>query len=516
MQTLTFSSGISSTWFYNEIYQGGCYYNLPTGDYLVMVIGGRVFILTPSNTGWTVSDLTPDDGNARYISICYLCQADTYVIIQDGEHVPLVVDATDGLTAYRVGGTNPIPIAKVMAYVDNRLWLAKDNLLFAGDLLGSEANAVLTAKEDIYLNEGGSFKAPSAFGNIVSLSAIAVQDNATSQGSLMAKCEYGIFTVNGLIPRDDWKNSSILQITLPDIGATGHRSECNVNGDQWFRSHDGWRTYRQARAEINGWNQVPLSSPVGQYVDNDTPAFLEYGSAIYWDNRLLLTSGPTMANNRPSHRGVLSLDFDPISTGFDASPEPAWDGLWTLPGNVTELLTGVFNNQKRAFAMCIVNGQNALYEFKSDGYRDNDTTDISWSFTTKTMFVNQPNAYTAKLLVNGGTFRVSDIIGSPAWTLSFRQDDARNWKPWANGTETGQVPNCSPSTDGTCSIACPTAYYDPFRVLPMPPNTTDGVTERPDVKFYDMQFKWEITGYLQFENFRPQAVFESDKAEKPS
>ena len=515
LQSLTFLSGASSSYFYGEIYQGGCYYNLPTGDYMVMMIGGRVFVLSPTNRGWNVSDLTPDAGNDRYASIAYLCQADTYLIIQDGEHVPLVVSGTNGLTCFRVGGTTPIPIGLQMAYVDNRLWIANGNLLFAGDLLGSEADAVLNADENLYLNEGGSFKAPSAFGDIVSLSAIAVQDSATGQGSLMAKCEGGIFTVNGLIPRDQWKESSILQITLPNIGATGHRSECNVNGDQWFRSHDGWRTYRQARAEINGWNQIPLSSPVGQYVKNDTDAFLPYGSAIYWDNRLFVTSGPTVSNNRPSHRGLLSLDFDPITNGFGDNPQPAWDGFWTLPGNVTELLTGTFNGSKRALAMCIVNGQNVLYEIKSDGYQDNGTTDISWSPTSKAMFVNMPNAYTEKILDKGGSFRVSKVIGNVSMTLKFRQDDAKNWKTLKTFTFQGQQSNCLPSTEGSCSIAYPTEFYVPFEVLPLPDDTTDAVSDRADTRFYEIQFKWEITGYLELQNFRPQAIFYSDKQEKP-
>lgn len=513
-QNLIFQGDADQDYFADEIYQGGCRYNRPDGDYIVMVIGGRVYSLEPTreSNDWNVYDLTPDYPNNRYAPIAYLCQADRYVVIQDGEHVPIVVD---GLTAFRVGGVNPIPIGTVMAYVNNRLWLVvQGNQLVAGDLLNSEDNAVLKFTENLYLNEGGSFSPPGAFGNILSLSAQAFQDTATGQGTLTVGCEYGVFSINGLVPRDQWKNTTIQQITLIDVGFTGHRSACNVNGDLWFLSHDGWRSYRQARAEIQGWNHVPLSNPVRQYVDNDTVENRLYTSAVYWDNRLLVTSGPYVSNNRPANFGLLSLDFHPVSTGFAASAPPAWDGYWTLLGDVCELLTGVFDSRKRCFALCLVNGSNALYEIKADGYADDDTTPISWELDTKKYFFDDPRGAMLKKIVSGGDIRTSDRQGSTTTTIQYRQDDSCQWKDWQTFTETVPAQSCNLSASN-CSYSLPACYYSPRNVLGVPGDTKDSVSERFDTDFYDLQCKLKFNGWLKLESLRLQASMPTDKDENP-
>lgn len=504
--------GSSDSNFLNGILQGWAYYNLPDHDYIALVIGGKIYLVEYLQNSVTVSDVTPSDGgNDPNIPICWLCQADKYLIIQDGQRVPIVV--SDKISK-RADGINPIPTGTVMAYGNGRLWVAFQNQLLAGDLIGSEEDAVLKFSEAVYLNEGGSFKLPASQGNVVSLDFIAYQDTATGQGTLVVGGEYGFSTINSLIPRDQWKSNPIQQITLIGIGSTGHRSTCNVNGDLWFRSHDGWRTYRQARAEAQGWSQVPLSAQVQQYIDNDTQPFLPYVSAVYFDNRLLVTSGPSASNNRTSNFGILSLDFHPLSTGFATSAGPAWDGYWELPGPVIGLLTGVFQGVKRCFAFCLVNNQNTIYEFTT-GYADNGTDAISWELVTKKFMFTDPSKGMEKKLIQGGDFRVSNRIAATTATLSWRQDDSCEWKPWQTFSETGRVGQCSPTTvGGVCTLTSQPCQYTPRELLGEPLESFDSVTERDNSRFYDCQFKFNFTGYLCLESFRPQAIVVSDKDER--
>lgn len=511
-QPLVSNDSAALPYYRSEIYQGGIYYNRPDGDYMVHVVGGRVYVLEDTGAAWRVLDVTPDGaGLARYTPLVYLCQADKYVIIQDGENVPIVVDGT---TAYRAPGKNPIPIGGPMAYVNGRLWLAIANELLAGDLVGSSDDAVLKFTEALYLNEGGSFKAPNAFGNIVSLDGIAAQDTATGQGTLIVGCEYGAFSINGLVPRDQWKSVPIQQITLINIGMTSQRATCNVNGDLWFPSQDGWRTYRQARAEISGWNQVPLSAEVQAYIDNETQEFRRYLSAVYWDNRLLVTTSPTMKGNRASCRGLLSLDFHPLSTGLGQSSRPAWDGYWTLPGNVCELLSGVFEGRKRCFAVCVVGGQNKLYEFSKELTADNGTTPIQWSFTTRRYSFGPWGDPRRKRLDKGGDIRLSDEVG--AWTLSlqYKPDDSGRWFYWWTTSGTGQVPVCTPMS-GDCSIPCPEDHYTPRRLFGIPARAFDAISRQNAGDFYDMQCKITVTGSLTFEQLRLEASVKPAPSKHP-
>ena len=499
-------TGTDYTKYVSGIFQGAIYYNGTERDYVVCISGGRVYVVEPLPNKIEVTDVTPaDGGNDPDIPLCWLCQADKYLVIQDGIHTPIVLLDK---TAKRAEGVNPIPVGTVMCYVNGRLWVAIDNQILAGDLIGSEDDAVLKFSEAIYLNEGGSFKLPAAQGNVVSMNYIASQDTSTGQGTLLIGGEYGWSSINGLIPRDQWKNVPIQQVTLVEIGSTGHRSVVNVNGDLWFLAHDGWRTYRQARAEITGWNQVPLSSNVRQYVDNDSPANRPFVSAVFFDNRLLCTAMPTASNRRSYHAGLLSLDFDPVSTGFGQTTGPAWDGLHVLPASPIQLVTGVFQGIKRCFCFCLKSGNvNALYEM-GDDYSD-DGVPISWSLTTRQfLFPDKKGPHIKCKLVDGGDIRLSHMLANSTLTINYRQDHASNWKLWKTWQLTGKTGVCTPGSG--CAVTVPLDVYQPRLILPDLPIGVNSVTDRSEEQFYDAQFQLNGVGYSQIEWFRPQAVVISD------
>lgn len=498
----------SESWFKSQIYQGGVYYSIPRQQCFVMSIGGRIFIVTPRRRTFDVQDVTPDEGNLQTGKMAWLVQVDKYVVIQDGRKIPYYVS---GYACDRVRGSHPVPIGTAMAYGNGRLIVAQGQNFVVGDLIGSYDGSVLQFSETTYLNEGGNFKLPANMGNVVGFKFIAQQDTATGQGGLLAFGEYGVASVNLLVPRDQWKSVQIQAVTLLNIGGTGHRSICNVNGDVWFHSQDGWRSYRQARAEINGWNQVPQSSPVRQYVDRDTPQFLRYVSAVFWDNRLLVTSGPTVRNGFSYHFGLLSLDFDPISNGLVADARPAWDGFWTMPTAVfpTELLTGIFDGELRCFAMTGGQNPNAIYELGKDGTRDDgeDGQIQSQLVSRKFTFPSAP-PYIEKSLIGGGDLRLSDARGEFNAVVEFQQDDSCQWKPWQLFSAQGQSPSCS-TTGEDCDLTCQTCYYAPKMLFVNPPTGVSSgriPRQKENSSFIDLQLRltWQA-GYFQLESIRPAA-----------
>jgi hypothetical protein len=139
-------------------------------------------------------------------------------------------------------------------------------------------------------------------------------DTSTGNGQLMVFAERGSASFFLSLPREEWKTSTFQILSLLTTGLRGHRSIAVVNEDLWFRGDDGVRAYRQARSEQGGWAHIPLSTNVRQYLENDSGGMLKFCSAIYFDNRILVTTSPVWNQGRPYHSGMVVVDFDIISS----------------------------------------------------------------------------------------------------------------------------------------------------------------------------------------------------------
>ena len=67
-------------------------------------------------------------------------------------------------------------------------------------------------------------------------------------GELFLNSSNGAFSVNAPVDRTIWKNLTypIQTVCLIDYGPTGPRNGASVNGDWWYRSVDGVRSFRVA------------------------------------------------------------------------------------------------------------------------------------------------------------------------------------------------------------------------------------------------------------------------------
>ena len=232
-------------------------------------------------------------------------------------------------------------------------YMTKANLGSASDLL--------RFTEMTYLNEGGSLQPATFLGKITGLQFLPMQDTATGLGDLLVMCERGIVSLSVSVPRSSWKNTSGFQrIVLTDVGCVGPRSICSTNGDVFFRAFDGLRTYRNARAEIGLYGQVPISTEMEYIFNSDSQNYLEQVSAVTFDNRLLVTCTPkidysnsdysTTGKLRPvTFGGIVALDFTSV-TGIGAHRSPAYDGVWTGLDAV-QLHTGLVAGKPKAFVV---------------------------------------------------------------------------------------------------------------------------------------------------------------------
>lgn len=404
------------TWFTNEnseyIYKHGkmqcaLAYSPHNGEDCIMaLIGGRLFKIVPGVSTARVTEIIVTDKernlrNMKNTPIAYMCQADKWLIAQDGISNAIIYDST---TARRsVTDTTPdeteIPTGTIMAYGMGRLIVVVNERDVAfGDLHGSHdlpdpADSLILFTERNFLAEGFDAAIPFQQGIATGAMFFPQLDTSTGNGQLMVFAERGATSFFLSLPRELWKTSQFQILSLLTTGLRGHRSISVVNEDLWFRSDDGMRSYRQARSEPSGWAHIPLSTNVKQYLQNDSNWLLKYASSIYFDNRIIATTSPMWFQGRPIHWGMVVVDFDILSSfgGGPAAPQnskPAWEGQWTISSFIfpTQLLTGTFDGVTRAFVFAVDNtAQNQLFELSVNDKDDWDGQRINWELTSRSL-----------------------------------------------------------------------------------------------------------------------------------
>ena len=320
--------------------------------------------------------------------------------------------------------------------------------------VGAESD-LLRFTETTYLAEGGALQVPSFMGRINAMIFMPVQDTQTGQGDLLVFCDRGTASFAVSTPRDQWKTISAFQrVVFQTIGATGPTCLATDNGDVFFRSFDGLRSYRNARAEINSYGQVPISAEMNSVLKYDTKNLLTEVSAITFDNRLLFTASPsvnyaglnpTIATKQPvTFSKIVALDFTTLAT-VGAKRSASYDGMWGGL-NVLQLISGLVNGRPQAFAFA--------YDFT------NERVNVLWSITTDAPFdyplstssqriqsILETRAYSfgtpseQKRMIRAD-FWLSDILGRVDVDVYWRPDQYPCWRTWHSFSRCATVDNC--------------------------------------------------------------------------
>lgn len=501
----------TQTAFETGIFQGAAYYAPGSqAESIIAMIGGRLFrILPEANRIIHITEIKMDRRNTVIRDMAYLTQADRFMIVQDGESRPIIFD---GVGARRAAD-NEVPVGTLMAYGMGRLVVVSPNRhdIVFGDLYGSHADfidpgeSVLKFEETLFLNEGFAASINTTMGKIKALAFAPQQDSSTGDGELLAFAERGVQSFFLSIPREEWKASAFQRVTLLNVGGAGHRMIVSINGDVWFRAPDGWRSYRQARAEIRGWARLPMSTEIRPWMEADTQTLLEHGSAIHFDNRLVSTCTPQPNQGRTYHKGLVALDFDVLSA-FGEATRPAWDGHWTKLKFV-QLVSGTFTGIERAFSFALtLDGKNHLYELMRSGRKDFDGP-ISSELIGRSMTFRSPNGATM-------SFNEKELLMADLWidhvsdpvtmTLDFKPDQLPDWVPWKILPEISPVGECGALTCG----GCPTIRdgFFPRRTVGKPPDGCDELnTKRSYRRGFEFQPRLRWVGHASIRRLRLHA-----------
>jgi hypothetical protein len=351
---------------WSGLYQGAYMYEPhPNFPYLMVDIGGRTYQVRV-DTDNSVVDVTIAGGaNPADLPQHWMVQGEQFLVIQDGSSDALVWDGNVLQRANTMPGAGPtVPVGQSMDYVFGRLWvtLASNPRQYVGSDIVRGPNgtagygfrdSILKFIENTYLAGGGAFTVPSEAGNIRALSHTANMDTALGDSDLYVFTRKAIYATRVPPTRAEWTAVSepLQRVVQRDFGTVSDRSIVPVNGDLFYQSMDGVRSFQAAVRYFHQWGQVPLSRNENRVLRFNDRSLLRYAAGIQFDNRLWQTVEPFQTAVGVAHKGIMPLDFDLISS-FEERLPPAWEGMYEGL-QVLDMKEGDFGGRQRAFAIVL-------------------------------------------------------------------------------------------------------------------------------------------------------------------
>lgn len=497
------------------LYQGGWMYEPDNANpYLVLSIGGHIYRVDV-DTAFGVTDITTvAPANPANEPYAYFQQGEQFLIIQAGDNVtlPLFWDGTtmrrsNGLTG--VPATSELPPAGPMDYYMGRLWYAVGRYYSAGDIVqGASGTApyrlrdsILKVTENTLAIGGDGFIIPENSGNIRALKHTAEMDSVLGQGKFLIGSRKSIYRLQVPVTRADWiaanQNTIPLQtVSQIEQGFINDRSVVEVNGDLFYQSMDGIRSFNLSTRYFGQWGNVPLSNNLERLLQFNNRALMRFASGINFDNRLWQTVAPFQTSVGVAFRAVVPLDFDLISTLQTKLP-PAWEG--TYEGlSFLQLFKGDFGGRIRAFAVVQsqVDGSIQVWEMTtSDRFEDGDKR-VTWQIEFPAFTWGKE--FDLKKL-DGGELWFDKLFGTVDFILEYRPDSDPCWHPWATWRECAARNSCEDTPFPVCYPYSTQTYREQYRATKSfqtpPADCSVGSIQRPTNIGYQFQCRLTIKGW---------------------
>lgn len=439
------------------------------------------------SVGEVIEALDPNLVNLRHN---WMVQAEQYLIVQDGFSKAIIYDGTSRRSDPQ--GRKEVPTGTAMAYGNNRLWVAVNGRQFVAGDINHGPTRVINFTENEYLAGGGAFTVPGDAGKITGMLFMPTLDTALGQGPLQIFTENSIYSVNLPTTREAWQtlNSPVQTMSFRGFGAVNDKSIAIVNGDVFYRSRDGIRSYVLAVREFGTWGNVPVSAEMSRIVSDDPPSVLDTCSSCVFDNRLLVTTALQPDAYGAYGNALAVLDFEPLS-GMGQKASPAWDGFWTGL-DFRLLLSGSFKGVERCFAIARnADGESELWEIEKTGALDNGQCKIRSFIETRSHLFN--SLFELKRL-EGLELWVDNVQGDVDWDVKYRQDRSPCWKNWQEWTFCQSAKDC-PTGPRTCWV--PEMKLPGYRTrlgLKKPVSQNDESDGKPSDLGYEFQVRIEWNG----------------------
>lgn len=526
---LVFVDSDTETAYKSGQFQGGEWYLPDSGNPIGLEsISGHIYTLTFSGNSIVIADITPaNDPNKSDLPQVWMCQADKFMVIQDGLDGAFIFDGASlrrsqsGPDPTAKPGTLPfnqfnyyeVPTGTRMAYGFGRLWLARGKSFEAGDIIGASIpNSAIRFTE--VLQKKDAFAVPITSGDITAMKFSANLDTSLGQGELQVHTAIGgVTTVLVTTDRDSWTTSNIQRIGLTAPASIGQDATVLVNGDVWYRSIDGIRSFIVARRDFGMWGNTPQSKEVNGVLAYDSQDLLKFGSGVWFDDRLLLLISPKKNGTGAYFQGLTSLDFNPLSAvasnNFQNASNPAYDGIWSGL-NITKISKTAFGQIERCFLFTKDDDGNAIWELsKADPFDDGDCQIASYIETGSYNF----NSLTTLKKLIAADLWLDQLQGQVHFDFKWLPEQYPFWTDWQSFDESdgGVCYTVDPLTNCHNPVTVPQQYRSRLR-LQEPDYQPDNIeVEYPFNLGYDMRFRIAWTGKARLKGFRVHAFVEIDE-----
>lgn len=408
-----------------------------------------------------------------------------------------------------------LPAGEAMDYYMGRVWIANGRQYLAGDIVRGPSgsaqygyeDSVLKNTENSYITSGGAFTVPDQAGNIRAMKHPANINTNLGEGQLLPFTRRQIYSVNVVPTRAAWATLTepIQRVAQINFGTTGDRTVVPVNGDLYYQSVDGVRSFQQAVREFEQVGNVPLSHEEERAIVLNDRELLRWGTGVEFNNRLLQSCLPYRVPVGVAHRGVLPLNFDVLNSISGKLP-PIWEGLWEGL-SVLKHLKGDFGGRQRHFALVWSELHQAieLWEQVEGAQEDTATAGdnrITWSFESPSF--DWGNSFQLKELETIEIW-VDRLQGKVEFHLEFRPDQYPCWTFWNRWDECSARDSCEdPGALQPCNH--PEQQYLPqyraMMVMPKPPTTCNEALgnpphRRPMNLGFSFQLRLTVKGYAR-------------------
>ena len=411
-----------------------------------------------------------------------------------------------------------LPAGGPMDYYMGRLWVASGREYVAGDIVGLDTSgtgqyqfrdSILCMTENTYTSGGGAFIVPSNAGPITALAHPANVDSALGEGALKVFTRKAIYSVTVSPDRADWVDlqTPLQRVEQINYGAWSDRSVIPVNGDLFYRSVDGVRSLIEAVRYFQQWGNTPVSTEMQLAIESDDKAYIDFTSSIVFNNRLLMTCQPYQATYGVASKGIMSMDFAPLSRMSQKLP-PSWESVWEGL-SILQLIKADFGGNERAFAIVesSLSGNLEVWEITDAEEQDNGRLGenrIVWSVETPSFDFNRP--FNRKRL-EGLEIWADQMSGRCEFKVEYRNDQNPCWQFWFYWVQCAARNNCEYDGDTTCEYATQT-YSKQYRIpmsLPRPASAQDPSSTRPTDIGSSFQLRISVKGFCRIRGFKLHA-----------
>lgn len=263
--------------------------------------------------------------------------------------------------------TKGTPLGGAICWSGNRLWVAQNNKVFAGDISNP-----YSFTENEYAADGGFFLFDD---DVVALAEIPSIDSPI----LLVFTKTRTYRLlSGIQDRSTWKSTMNFQsVFLPDIGCTSSRGVVAQKGVLWWMCQTGLTNLNAAVQAKISTKLVPQDTAMAISKFNLSP---DLSSVALGNFENFVFCSVPYADRFNLHTWVLDTS---VTAEVDSDSTESWAGVWSGTRPV-EWATGVFAGVPRVFhASTDLDGKNRVWEAFSPLRQDNNQS-ISCFVETKT------------------------------------------------------------------------------------------------------------------------------------